>query len=111
LRSTLRYAAATQRNAVSVADKAANFFRPLRDTAVHFAGAKYGVRRPALASAAVDVTGLRQVDRDTARNTPNRIAQPTMPAIVASFMQFCSDTTQPSGARYCWISVVAQAVS
>jgi hypothetical protein len=31
--------------------------------------------------------------------------------MVASFMQFCSDTTKPPGARYCAIIVVAQAVS
>ena len=42
---------------------------------------------------------------------PNVLPQPTMPAIVSSFMQFCSDTTKPVGARYCLISVVAQAVS
>ena len=60
--------------AVGVADQAADFFRPLRDPAVHFAGAKYGVRRPALAGAAVDVAGLRQVDRDAARNAPERLA-------------------------------------
>ena len=42
--------------------------------AVHFAGAKYGVRRPALAGAAVDVAGLGQVDRDAARNAAERLA-------------------------------------
>jgi hypothetical protein len=26
--------------------------------------------------------------------------QPTMPAIVSSFRQFCSETTKPSGERY-----------
>ena len=41
---------------------------------MHFAGAKYGVRRPALAGAAVDVAGLRQVDRDAARNAAERLA-------------------------------------
>src|SRR4029077_8304093 len=60
--------------AVGVADQAANFFRPLRDTAVHFAGAKYGVRRPALAGAPVDVAGRGQVDRDAARNATKRLA-------------------------------------
>src|SRR4029077_15782015 len=51
--------------AVGVTDQPANFFRPLRDAAVHLAGAKYGVRRAVLAGTAVDVAGLRQVDRDT----------------------------------------------
>src|SRR5712671_6432975 len=60
--------------AVGVADEAANVFRPLRDTAVHFAGAKYDVRRSALASAPVDVAGRGQIDRDAARNTPKRLA-------------------------------------
>src|SRR5450432_1380853 len=60
--------------AVGVADQAADFFRPLRDPAVHFAGAKYGVRRPALAGAPVDVAGLGQVDRDAAGNAPKRLA-------------------------------------
>src|SRR3984893_14177549 len=60
--------------AVGEADQAADFLRPLRDPAMHFAGAKYGMRRPALAGAAVDVAGLRQVDRDAARNAPKRLA-------------------------------------
>src|SRR6266446_8236625 len=60
--------------AVGVADQAADFFRPLRDPAVHFTGAKDGVRRPALAGAPVDVAGLRQVDRYAARNAPKRLA-------------------------------------
>ena len=42
---------------------------------------------------------------------PRVLPQPTTPAIVSSFMQFCSETTKPSGARYCRISIVAQAVS
>ena len=42
---------------------------------------------------------------------PSVLPQPTTPAIVSSFMQFCSDTTNPSGARYCLIIIVAQAVS
>ena len=60
--------------AVGVADQAADLLRPWRDAAVHFAGAKYGVRRPALAGAAVDVAGLRQVDRDAAGNAAQRLA-------------------------------------
>jgi hypothetical protein len=46
----------------------------LRDPAVHFTGAKDGVRRATLASAPVDVAGLRQIDRDAARNAPKRLA-------------------------------------
>ena len=42
---------------------------------------------------------------------PKVLPQPTTPAMVSSFMQFCSETTKPSGARYCRISIVAQAVS
>ena len=42
---------------------------------------------------------------------PSVLPQPTMPAIVSSFMQFCSETQYPSGARYCLIIIVAQAVS
>ena len=42
---------------------------------------------------------------------PSVLPQPTTPAIVSSFMQFCSETTKPSGARYCLIIIVAQAVS
>ena len=42
---------------------------------------------------------------------PSVLPQPTMPAIVSSFMQFCSETQYPSGARYCLIIAVAQAVS
>src|SRR5712675_2905677 len=57
-----------------VGDQAADFFRPLRGPAVHFTGAKYGVRRPTLAGAPMDVAGLRQVDRDAARNAPKRLA-------------------------------------
>src|SRR5712672_2349921 len=60
--------------AVGVADQAADFLRPLRDPAVHFAAPKYGVRRSALAGAAVDVARLRQVDRDAAGNAPQRLA-------------------------------------
>src|SRR5882724_13159195 len=60
--------------AVGVADEAANVFRPLRDTAVHFTGAKYGGRRSALAGAPVDVAGRGQIDRDAARNAPKRLA-------------------------------------
>jgi hypothetical protein len=41
---------------------------------MHFAGAKYGVCCPALASAAMDVAGLRQVDGDAARDAPKRLA-------------------------------------
>src|ERR1700730_12377466 len=59
--------------AVGVTDQTADFFRPLRDPAVDFAGAKYGVRRPTLASAPVDVAGLRQVDGNAARNAPKRL--------------------------------------
>src|SRR5713101_1822336 len=59
--------------AVGIADQAADFFRPSRDPAVNFTGAKDDVRRPALASAPVDVAGLRQVDRDAARNAPKRL--------------------------------------
>src|SRR5258706_13924608 len=59
-------------SAVGVADQAADFFRPLCDPAVHFPGTKYGVRRPTLASAPLDVAGLRQIDRDAARNAPKR---------------------------------------
>src|SRR3984893_3733639 len=60
--------------AVGVADQAADFFRPLRDTAVHFAGAKYGMHRTALASAPVDVAWLRQITRNAARNAAKRLA-------------------------------------
>ena len=42
---------------------------------------------------------------------PSVLPQPTMPAIVSSFMQFCSDTTKPLGARYWLIIMVAHAVS
>src|SRR5258706_1933171 len=59
-------------SAVGVADQAADFFRPLCDPAVHFPGTQYGVRRPTPASAPVDVAGLRQIDRDAARNAPKR---------------------------------------
>src|ERR1700754_1364361 len=60
--------------AVGVADQAADLFRPLRDAAVHLAGAKYGVRRAMLAGAAVDVAGHRQVDRNAAGNAAERLA-------------------------------------
>src|SRR5712672_2197877 len=60
--------------AVGVADQATDFFRPLCDPAVHFAGAKYGVRCPTLASSPMDVAGLGQVDRDAARNAAKRLA-------------------------------------
>ena len=62
--------------AVRVADQTADFLRAMGDAAVYFAGAKYGVRRPALAGAPVDVAGLRQVDRDAARNASKRLAPP-----------------------------------
>jgi hypothetical protein len=42
---------------------------------------------------------------------PKVLPQPTTEAMVSSFMQFCNDTTKPSGARYCRISMAAQAVS
>src|SRR5712675_1679856 len=60
--------------AVGVADQAADFFRPLRDAAVHFAGAKYGVGRPALAGTPVVVASLREIDRDAAGDAPERLA-------------------------------------
>src|SRR5712675_1131182 len=60
--------------AVSVADQAADFLRPVRDPAMHFAGAKYGVRRPTLSCATMDVAGLRQVDGDAARYAPECLA-------------------------------------
>ena len=41
---------------------------------MHFAGAKYGVRRPALAGTAVDVAGFGQVDADTAGYAAKRLA-------------------------------------
>ena len=42
---------------------------------------------------------------------PSVLPQPTTLATVSSFMQFCSETTKPSAARYCRISMVAHAVS
>jgi len=42
---------------------------------------------------------------------PSVFPHPTTPAMVSSFMQFCSETTKPLGARYCLIIIVAQAVS
>ena len=42
---------------------------------------------------------------------PTVLPQPTTPAIVSSFMQFCSETMKPPGARYWLISVVAHSVS
>ncbi len=42
---------------------------------------------------------------------PTVLPQPTTPAMRSSFRQFCSDTTKPSGARYCLISAVAHSVS
>ena len=42
---------------------------------------------------------------------PSVRPQPTMPAMVSSFMQFCSETQKPPGARYCRTIIVAQAVS
>src|SRR5205823_11300751 len=59
---------------IRVADQAADFVCPMRDAAVHFARAKYSVPRPALACAAVDVPGFRQIYVDTARNAPKRLA-------------------------------------
>ena len=79
--------------AVGVADQAADFLRPWRDAAVHFADAKYGVLGAVLAGAAVDVAGLGQVDRDAAAMQPSVLPQPTTPAMVSSLMQFCNDTT------------------
>ena len=79
--------------AVGVADQAADFFRPRRDAAVHLAGAEYGVRRPALAGAAVDMAGLRQVHRDAAGNAAQRLAPADNARNRFLFMQFCSDTT------------------
>ena len=38
------------------------------------AGAKYRVRRPALAGAAMDMAGIRQVHRDAAGNAAQRLA-------------------------------------
>src|SRR5262245_27732359 len=52
--------------AVGIADQAADLLRPRRDAAVHLAGAKHRVRRPALAGAAMDVAGIWQVHRDAA---------------------------------------------
>jgi len=42
---------------------------------------------------------------------PIVLPQPTTPAIVASFMQFCNETTKPPGAKYWWINKAAQWVS
>src|ERR1700744_796245 len=42
---------------------------------------------------------------------PTTLPQPTTPAIVASFMQFCSATTKPAGAKYWETMTVAHSVS
>ena len=42
---------------------------------------------------------------------PTVLPQPTTPAIVSSFMQFCSETMKPPGARYWLIIVAAHSVS
>src|SRR6185312_13790438 len=55
------------KRAVGKADQAADLLGALRDAAVYLAGAEDGVRRPALAGAAMDVTGLGQVHGNTAR--------------------------------------------
>ena len=60
--------------AVGVGDQTTDFLRPWRDAAVHFAGAKHDVPGAVLASAAMDVTGLRQIDRDAAGDAAERLA-------------------------------------
>jgi len=60
---------------------------------VHFAGAKYRVRRAVLAGAAVDVAGLGQVDGDARGNAAERLAPADDAGDVSSFMQFCKETT------------------
>src|SRR6201994_4946832 len=42
---------------------------------------------------------------------PTVLPQPTTPAIVSSFMQFCSETINPLGDKYCEIITVAHSVS
>ena len=42
---------------------------------------------------------------------PTVLPQPTTPAMVSSFMQFCNETMKPFGERYWLISVVAHSVS
>jgi len=51
------------------------------------------MRRAVFGGAAMKEAGLGQVDRDARRDTAERLAQPTTPAMVSSFMQFCSETT------------------
>src|SRR5450631_4906437 len=60
--------------AVGIGDQTANLLRALSDAAVHFAGAKYGMRRAVLGGAAVNVAGLRQIDRDAAPDATERLA-------------------------------------
>ena len=42
---------------------------------------------------------------------PTVLPQPTIFAMRSSLMLFCRDTTNPSGARYCFIIIVAHSVS
>src|SRR5262245_10394885 len=74
LRPTLAPQVTGHFGAVRTSDQAADLLHPLSDAAVHVAGAKYGVRPPALAGAAVDQAGLREVDRDAARDAAERLA-------------------------------------
>src|SRR5262245_65319839 len=74
LRPTLAPQVSGHFGAVRISDQAANLLRPLSNTPVHLARAKYSVRPPALAGAAVDQTGLREGDHDAARDAAERLA-------------------------------------
>ena len=74
LRPALAPQVAGHLGAVGIGDQPADLLGALRDAAVHFAGAEYGMRRAVLGGAAVDMAGLRQVDRDAARDAAERLA-------------------------------------
>src|SRR5262249_30759692 len=74
--------------AVRISDQAADLLRPLSDAAVHLAGAKYGVRPPALAGAAVDygasITDACRAAGAVMTESPSPLSFPDMQSAASS---------------------------
>src|SRR4029453_78431 len=59
--------------AIRISDQPTDLLGPRRDAPVHLAGAKHGMRRSALAGAAVDQARLGEVDFDVALDAAERL--------------------------------------
>ena len=67
--------------------------RALGDAAVHLAGAERPCAQHRPWPAAMDMARLDRPTLMLLAMQPTTLPQPTIPAIVSSFMQFCNETT------------------